>query len=50
MRINKMDIIVDIKYGDLQGYKVISVGYLNGLHCWISIWIYVLDIIEYVGI
>jgi len=50
MRINKTDIIVDIKYGDLKGYKGISMGYLNGINYWISIWIYVLDIKEYVGI
>jgi hypothetical protein len=50
MRINKTDITVDIKYGDLKGYKGISVGYLNWINCWISIWIYVSDIKEYVGI
>ena len=50
MRINKTDIIVDIKYGDLKGYKGISMGYLNGINYWISIWMYVLDIKEYVRI
>jgi hypothetical protein len=40
MRINKTDIIVDIKYGDLKGYKGISLGYLNGINYWISNWIY----------
>jgi hypothetical protein len=57
MRINKTDIIVDIKCGDIKGYlwdikgyKGISVGYLDGINGWISIWIYVLDIKEYVGI
>jgi hypothetical protein len=50
MRINKKDIIVDITYGDLNGYKGISMGYLNGINYWISIWIYFLDTKEYVGI
>ena len=50
MRINKTDIIVDIKYGYLKGYKGISMGYLNVINYWISIWIYVLDIKEYFGI
>jgi hypothetical protein len=50
MRIKLTDINVDIKYGDLQGYQGISVGYLNRINNWIYIWIYVLDIKEYVGI
>jgi hypothetical protein len=49
MRINQTDIIVDIKYGDLSGYKRISEGYLNGINYWISIWIYVLDKKNIVG-
>jgi hypothetical protein len=50
MRINKTDINVDIKYGDLKGCKGISVGYFIWINSWISIWIDVLDIKEYVGI
>ncbi len=49
MRIKRTGIIVNIKYGDLKGYKGISMGYLDGINCWISIWIYVLDIKEYFG-
>ena len=50
MRIKRTDINMDIKYGDLKGYRGISMGYLNRIKNGISIWIYILDKKEYVGI
>ena len=50
MRIKRTDINIDIKYGDLKGYQGISMGYLNRIKNGISIWIYILDKKEYVGI
>ena len=50
MRIKLTDINADIKYGYLQGYQWISVGYLNRINNGISIWIYVWDKKEYDGI
>jgi hypothetical protein len=41
---------VDIKCGDLKGYKGIFEGYLSWINNWISMWIYFLDIKEYIGI
>ena len=49
MRIKKTDINVDIKCGDLKGYKGIYKGYLSWINNWISMWIYLLDIKEYIG-
>ena len=43
MRIKRTDINMDIKYGDLKGYRGISMGYLNKIKNGISIWIYILD-------
>ena len=41
---------MDIKCGDLKGYKGILKGYLSWINNWISMWIYFLDIKEYIGI
>ena len=50
MRIKQTDINVDIKCGDLKGYEGIYEGYLCWINNWISMWIYLLDIKEYIGI